>query len=509
MMIRLRSVAVLLVSAIVLSFLAGYRVRGSRTRSPSPATGRQVLYYVDPMNPSFRSKEPGTAPCGMPLEPVYADDAQSGGGSTTASAGNVPVRADRQQLIGVTLDKAQRRAVRQELRLLGRVAVDETRLYRMFSVTEGWVREAGRATTGSIVAKGDILATFYTPEISTTQQTYLSTLATYERVKKTGVNPYDNLQGGTQLQAYEKNLRTLKQSLMNLGMTAEQIEEIEQGREVAPVMQIRAPASGFVLARNLSVGQRFEEGVELYTIADLSRIWVLADVFEGDAALIRAGTRCTVTEPGRGGAHTARVSEVLPQFDATTRTLKVRLEVANSAFALRPEMFVDVEMPIELGPVVVVPKEAILDSGTRRLVFVAKGDGIFEPRAVTTGWRQGDFVEIQSGLQEGESVVTSGNFLLDSESRMRAAGAAGANDAPQAMPAARQVSRIPAGSRREGSTPAAAAKVVDPICGMEVDAAKATAEGLVSTHAGRKYYFCSSSCKRTFDQDPAAPGKKQ
>ncbi len=502
-MIRLRSALIIVATTIVLSFLAGYWLRGSRACVSRPSAGRQVLYYVDPMNPSFRSNEPGTAPCGMPLEPVYADAGAppASEANSASSAGAVSVRADRQQLIGVTLDKAQRKTLHQELRLLGRVAVDEGRLYRLFAVTEGWVREGGRATTGSLVQKGEVLATYYTPEINAPQQTYLSTLATYERVKKTGSNSFDNLQGGTQLQAYEKNVRTLRQSLLNLGMTAEQLAEVEQGHEVAPLVQIRAPAAGFVVARNVSVGQRFNEGTELYTIADLSRVWVQADVFEADAGLVRAGARCRVTQPGHSGAFTARVSDVLPQFDAATRTLKVRVEVDNPGFALRPDMFVDVELPVELGPALVVPQEAVLDSGTRRVVFVQQGDGVFEPRPVTTGWRYGDFVEILSGLHEDEAVVTSGNFLLDSESRMRAAGAVTTTDAPAAQLASLAAEPRPAASGEAG-------QAVDPVCGMEVDRQKARAGGLTASHEGHTHYFCSASCKKAFEQNPSSHGKR-
>jgi len=164
---------------------------------------------------------------------------------------------------------------------------------------------------------------------------------------------------------------------------------------------------------------------------------------------------------------------VLPEFDAATRTLKVRLEAANPGFQLRPGMFVDVTVPVELGPALTVPKDAVLDSGSRQLVFVDKGEGMFEPRRVTTGWRYAGRVEIVKGLMEGERIVTSGNFLLDSESRMRSAGA----------------------------DPLAEVSI-DPICGMEVEHARAKARGLTSVHDGETIYFCNSGCKESFDQDP-------
>jgi RND family efflux transporter MFP subunit len=492
---RSRASLLLLLVVAPLCFYAGYRF--ARPAVGTDTSARRILYYVDPMNPSFRSSEPGIAPCGMPLEPVYAGSVEADGSPATAP-GAVPVRADRQQLIGVTTEVARARTLRHQLRLLGRVAVDESRLYRVSSVTRGWVRDAGPATTGTLARKGDVLAVYYTPDLATPQQTFLSTVATYEKVKETGSNSFDNLQGGTQLATYERNVRTLRQALLNLGMSAEQVDEIARTRQVAPLVEIRAPVTGFVLARNLSPGQRFEEGTELYTIADLSRVWILADAFEGDAHHFKPGMRATVTQPGLGKALAARVSPVLPQFDPATRTLRVRLEADNPGFVLRPDMFVDVEMPVERGPALTVPKEAVLDSGTRRVVYVAKGDGVFEPRKVETGFREGDRVEIISGLTEGERGVTSGNFLLDSESRMRTAGA---EETPEGEAHAHGE------AAHATMDPGATATAVDPICGMSVDRAEARAAGRVSTHQGRDFYFCAPGCKEAFDKDPAAHAK--
>jgi multidrug efflux pump subunit AcrA (membrane-fusion protein)/YHS domain-containing protein len=444
------------------------------------------------MNPSFRSSEPGMAPCGMPLEPVYAEGAGVGSARATPP-GAIPVRADRQQLIGVTLETVGRRTLRHGVRLLGRVAVDEARLHRLNAVTQGWIREVGPATTGSLVKKGEVLAAYYAPEIATPLQNFIYTVETYEKIKQTGSNPYDNQQGGSQLAAYERNIAIGQRTLQNLGMPSEQVDRVRATREFAWLVEIRAPLSGFVLARNVSNGQRFEPSTELYTIADLSLVWILADAFESDSHHFKPGLRATVTHPSLGQTLAARVSHVLPQFDRATRTLKVRLEAENPGFALRPDMFVDVEMPVELGPAITVPKEAVLDSGTRRVVYVDKGEGVFEPRKVETGFRQGDRVEIVSGLAEGERVVTSGNFLLDSESRMRAAGA---EETPEGEDQAHGPARA--------ATVAATAVEKDPVCGMTVDAAEAKAAHRTSTYEGRSYYFCAARCKETFDKDPAA-----
>ncbi len=495
---RLRTVVIALLVLVPLSFYAGYRTNpGSASVETGPG-GRRILYYVDPMNPAFRSSEPGVAPCGMPLEPVYEDAASTPAGGAMAP-GAVAVRADRQQLIGVTLETVGRRTLDHTLRLLGRVEVDEARLFRLNAVTAGWIRDVGAATTGSLVKKGDVLAAYYAPELASPIQNFIYTVETYEKVKETGSNAYDNLQGGGQLAAYERNIETGRQTLVNLGMPVEQIDRVRATQEFAWLVEIRSPTSGFVLARNVSHGQRFDPSTELYTIADLSRVWILADAFEGDAHLFKPGMRARVTQPGLGRTLPARVSPVLPWFDPTTRTLKVRLEMDNPGFVLRPDMFVDVEMPVELGPALTVPKEAVIDSGTRRVVYVATGDGVFEPRRVETGWREGDRVEIVSGLEEGEVVVTSGNFLLDSESRMRAAGD---EESPEGEALAHgEHVHAEADLPDEGED---ATTATDPICGMSVDKAEAEAAGRTSTYEGRTYYFCAPGCKRTFDEDPGA-----
>jgi membrane fusion protein, copper/silver efflux system len=428
---------------------------------------------VDPMNPSFRSPEPGTAPCGMPLEPVYADGPGSGAAGATAP-GAVAVPADRLQLIGVLREPVRSGTLRHTLRLVGSIAPDETRLFRVTAATSGRIREMGTATTGSLVGKGDILGAYYTTETLLPQQNFLRMYETYQKLQEGGTNPYDNFQGGGQLATYWRSVDVARQALMNLGMTAEQIEEIARTRQPAYLVQIRAPASAVVTSRNVSLGQSFDAREDLFTIADLGRVWVLADAFEGQEEFFKSGTRATVTQPGAGRRFAAVVSAVPPRFDAATRTLKVRLDVGNPGLLLRPDMLVDVELPIEVGPAIFLPKGAVLDSGTRRLVFVEQGEGVFVPRTVRTGRRLGEQVEILGGLMEGETVVTSGNFLLDSESRMRTA------------------------------TAAAAGAALDPICGMEVDEAKARAQELVSEHGGTTWFFCSAGCKQAFGRDPKA-----
>jgi YHS domain-containing protein len=268
-------------------------------------------------------------------------------------------------------------------------------------------------------------------------------------------------------------LRLAIDDLLSFGMDEIQIAELARTRKLTPDIELRSPVTGYVLSRSVFPKQRLERGTELYRVADLSRLWVFADLFESDAQYVRAGTAALLSFPFRQGVPIrARISNVLPQLDATTRTLKVRLDIDNQEMTLRPDMFVDVEIAATLPEAVTVPSDAVVDSGLRKLVFVDRGSGYFEPRRVETGWRSDDRVEIVKGLMPGERIVVSGNFLLDSESRMKAA-AMGIVTAE-----------------------------IDPVCGMEVDQTKAKASGRTATYHGTSYSFCSDTCRKRFDATP-------
>jgi Cu(I)/Ag(I) efflux system membrane fusion protein len=449
---RLRTAAGIALAAA--AFAAGFWAAG-RGNAPSAARGeREVLYWVDPMNPSFRSPEPGTAPCGMPLEPVYAD----GGGP--APPGFVSVRPDRQQTIGLKSEPVSRRSGVKTLRLPGRVATDEARLFRIVSVAEGWVRSLGPSETGSRVERDAVLATYFSQETLGAQQSYIYALESLERFVKGGTATRE------QIELNERNARNARQTLLNLGMSETQADAIAAARETSSLLEIRSPTAGFVLERNVSLGQRIDRSTALFTIADLRRVWILADALEADVLSLRPGLEVRVRPAGRTEVLDANVGRALPLFDAATRTFKVRLEADNAGLLLRPGMLVDVEVAVEMPEALTVPASAILDQGRRKSVFLDRGEGLFEPRIVTTGWRADDTVEILAGLEEGDRVVVSGQFLLDSESRMR-------------MP--------------EGPPPA-----VDPICGMSVDPVAAREKGLVFERDGSTHYFCAQGCKDAF-----------
>ncbi len=472
MKIRLNIIGI--TALIIISFLAGMLFKTGRSLDSDGAGARKILYYIDPMHPSYTSPKPGIAPdCGMKLEPVYADGG-SGINTSTETApsapGTVKISADRQQLIGVKVGTVEKRPVHQTIRMLGRVAVDETRIYRINATIDGWITQTYPNATGSFVRKNETLAGFYSPDFLSAQQAYVFALSSKDRV-----GGHDSQLPGrdAQLQQFEINLKQYRDSLKNLGMGDLQIEEMTRTRKTVENVNVASPADGIILARNVSQGQRFEKATELYRIADLSHVWILADVFENEAQFFMPGITAKVTLPNQNRTFTARLSNAVPQFDSASRTLKLRLETDNPDIVLKPDMFVDVELPVNYEPGIAVPVDAVVDTGLRKIVFVDQGGGTFEPRRVATGWRRGGLVEITRGLMNKERIVVAGTFMIDSESRMQAA-AMGIYD--------------------EG--------VMDPVCGMYIDEKKAKAAGRTLRTSGAVHYFCSPECIRDFEKNP-------
>lgn len=428
----------------------------SRSASPKPAAGaRRVLYYHDPMHPAYKSDKPGIAPdCGMQLEPVYSDEEGAAAGPSDGSSappGAVRISAEKQQLIGVRVEEVRKADREVTVRILGRVAADEARLYKINAGSEGLIRETSGVTTGSLVKKEEVLASYFTNDSVTfrNQQNYMNLLG---------------VKGDVALADFAKD--TLKLA----GLSDAQVQEMARTKKLTSTYRITSPVTGLVLARNVSPGQRFDKGFEFYRVADLSSVWVVANVFENDARLLRSVAGATVLHQGR--SFPARRSGVLPEFDPNTRALKVRLEVANADYELRPDMFVDVEFKINVRSAIMAPVGAVLDTGLRKAVFVDRGNGFFEPRKVETGARLGESVVITDGLTPGERIVVSGNFLIDSESRFQLAAA--------------------------GATPAGA---TDPVCGMQLDPSKPAPHQ--AGYNGTTYHFCSESCKIKFVANPA------
>lgn len=454
---RLRLTVLILVLTAA-GFGAGvwYSKRQNGGASQAKGGGRKVLYYVDPMHPAYKSDKPGIAPdCGMKLEPVYEEGgpADSPAPAAAATQGKVlyyqdpqdpkyrsdkpglnpetgndlqpvydtsnvlNISTEKQQLIGVKYASVESVGGVESIRANGKVAQDETKLTRVHPKIEGWIQKVHADFTGQFVKQGDPLLTIYSPEMLATQQEFLLAM-----------NARDAMQKGATREAYENSeilIEAARRRLELWDLSKEQIEEIQQSRKPVRTITLYSPASGYVVSRNAFPSQRVSPETELYMIGDLSRVWILADVFETDLSKIQMGRAATVTLPYENGRTlTAKVSYIQPQLDPQTRTAKIRLEAANPGGKLKPDMFVQVEFQVSVPGRMAVPADAVLNTGLRKTVFVDRGNGDLEPRQVEIGQRFGDRIQIVNGLRAGERVVSSGAFLIDSEAQLKNPGAA-------------------------------------------------------------------------------------
>ena len=468
------TISILLAAGI---FAAGYMANRQPVPVVSSDSAKQLPSYTCPMHPQYRSDRAGDCPiCGMRLE--TANNGDAGNKLKPASPdtpGMVQISAARQQLIGVRTDEVRRAPASHLLRVPGRITVDDQRLYRIIAASDGWILDLGPNTVGRFVRKDQLLASYYTTNLLATERLFLSSMAAPNDGSQREYTTLGTRTAGSAIQQFPVD------SLRGLGMNDIQIEEIHRTRASAPSVNIYSPVAGFVLARNISPRQRFEKGSEFYRIADIGHVWVMTDIFEKDREFVKPGAMATIRYQGR--EFKARMSDALPQLDPQTRTLKTRFELDNPGNCLLPDMFVNVELNVETPAAVTVPSEGVIDSGRRKTVYVEQGNGIFEPRLVETGWRLGDRIQITGGLEPGERIVVSSNFLIDSESRMK-------------LPAAAPVLMT------EKLT---AAK--DPVCGMDVD--PNSPQTLKLQRGGKAFYFCSELCRKGFEANPGKYALKE
>jgi len=427
--------------AVVAAIAASYGV-GRYHSQTGNQTGRHILYYVDPMHPSYKSDKPGIAPdCGMPLVPVFTEDTRNAQPSSSWAqlpAGAVAIDAATERLMGIRVAPVEKTGSTRTVRAIGRVAPEDTRVYRVNSGLDGFIRETYNDSVGMLVKKDQKLASYYSPDVLSVASGFL---AASERVPGAvggdgnRTMPFPGAvskQGVSSMQGYTDRLR-------NLGMSDVQIKRMADSRQLPENIDIVAPADGFILARNISPGQHFDHDMEFYRMADLSRVWVVAEIYEPDAPYLRPGGRARIHLKEEGRQWPARIADSLPQSEAGGGTVKLRLEVDNPKFILRPDMVVDVELPVRVPAAVTVPVDALIDSGARSRVYVEHEEGIFEPREVETGWRFGERVEILRGVLPGERVVVEATFLVDSESRLktpaRGPQPAGTTNKPASVPA--------------------------------------------------------------------------
>ncbi len=683
----------LVIAILITTFVAGFRYSQQGQAGKVSSGSRQILHYVDPMNPANTSKEPGIAPCGMPMEPVYADDPATftgtGTNDTVAALAAVRVKQQTRQLLGVQVDQVVVSPQSYQIRALGRVVPDENKVYALIAGTDGWLGEVHQSTTGSLVNEGQLMAKIRILDYDffTWQQRYLTELGNAgfrevytsprlsrleqrqqelsraeenqtaaagptplqpapetpaERVSPQpmaqhtkdappretkpgdplhGAIPPDALyygskpqgvpeqpepvaekhflsfstsrpsptqqatppnmteadhemhmgppeSGGTQAPVsqghaphasissqtveqkptpaaqpdgfagpptQEAELLSIsprqslyftgqddilyasraRQELMDLGVSNDQLMQLAQTGIYIRFIELRSPVDGLVLSRSITPLQKITRGDECFEVADLATVWVEADIYDQEATLIKPGTVASVRLPNQAARYTATVTEVLPEFDKTDRTLKIRLEMNNPHYRFRPDMFVDVTFQVDIAPALTVPTEAVIDAGIKQVVYVQVDDGVFQPRQVSTGRHLNERVEIVSGLHEGESVVISGTFLIDAESRIKLAALQLMDQPPEE---GAEAAGAPNASATDGEeqampmqpVPRETSVTIDPICGMEVDPAVARAAGLFVEYEGETTYFCSAECAEDFQLSgpPESPARQ-
>jgi multidrug efflux pump subunit AcrA (membrane-fusion protein) len=384
-----------------------------------PAAGeRRVLFYRNPMDPSITSPVPAKDSMGMDYVPVYADEIATAAPGAPDHA-TFEVAASGLQLAGVQTAPVERGSLGRTVRTVGNVLADETRVRHVHTKISGWVERLHVNYTGQYVRAGQPILSVYSPELLASQEEFLRAREVAGRFGSSGLP--EVRRGGEDL------LAAARRRLELFDVPESLIAELERTGTPQRTVTLLAPVSGYVTAKSVVEGHEVQPGEELFTISDLSRVWVEADFYEYEAAGLALGENATVTlayDPTVSLA--GRIAFIYPTLDPATRTLRVRFEFANPGLKLKPGMFADVEVRLDPREGLIIPDSAIIDTGERRLVFVSRGGGVFEPREVKIGVRADGRARVLDGLAEGEEVAVHANFLLDSESRLRAAIASAA-----------------------------------------------------------------------------------
>lgn len=412
---------------LVVGVTAGYWLARSTpvdTSTASPAEPERIpLYYRHPMNPTVTSPVPAKGSMGMDYIPVYASEA-----GTDELAGTVSIDPVVQQNIGVRTAKAELASLSHTVRAVGRIGYDETRITKLHPKIEGWIEELFVDTTGEQVEKDTILLSLYSPRLVASQREYVLALKNNETLKN---SPVEDIRRGA-----EELVQSSRTRLELFDVPEHQIRELEASLAPQKTLHIHSPAAGIVTRIGAREGQHVSPATELYVIADLSRVWAYADIFEYELPWVKVGDEAQMTLAARPGQlFHGQVAYIYPYAESKTRTVKVRIEFDNPSLALKPETFVEITVQAsKQESVTVIPSEAVVRSGSEAQVFVVRSPGKFEPRKVELGLQSGGRVIVLKGVVPGEEIVTSAQFLIDSESKLREAAAKmteiGASDAP-------------------------------------------------------------------------------
>lgn len=397
----------------------------------STQSERKLLYYRNPMGLPDTSPVPKKDPMGMDYIPVYEGEDT---GSNTGT--QISISTEKVQRLGVRTEAVALRTLQRTVRAAGRIEPDERRSYAIAPKFEGYVERLHVNATGQPVGKGQPLFEVYSPELVSAQREYAVAMQGVQAMKNGGNESQESMR-----RLAEASLTRLK----NWDISEDQIKGLAASGETKRTLTFRSPVSGIVTEKKALQGMRFMPGEALYQVADLSSIWVIADIFEQDIGLVKAGAKAQIrinAYPDK--TFSGALTYVYPSMTVETRTVPVRIELANPGHLLKPGMFAEVELPVTAkSAVLTVPTSAVIDSGTRRIVLVQSGKGKFEPREVRTGSRSDQHVEVISGVKDGELVVVAANFLIDAESNLKAA-LGGMTPAPQAAKTGSAVHQVEA-----------------------------------------------------------------
>jgi len=392
---------VIAIAALVVAGSGAFLAGCSPSDHQSPATSRHAAKYHCPMHPTVVSDKKGSCPiCGMDLVPI----GQTGGGhagheSKVPDLAAVSITPEIRQRMGLKFGAVEKRALAREIRTAARIVADETRLHHVTVKIDGYVEKLFAATTGEFVKQGEPLLTIFSPMLVSAQQEYLNAL-----------------KDGGELAA------SAKRRLELWDITGEQIERLAKTGKAERTITLFAPASGWIIERNISAGHKVMAGEQLMVLADLSEVWADANVYQSDLPFVKLAMPVELTvSAAPDKTFTGKVSFVAPTLDAETRTVKVRMAVPNPDLRLKPEMWATARLAFELGEKLAIPTAAVMRTGERAYAFKDGGEGKLVPVEIKLGARSAGWWEVLSGLEAGDKVVTSANFLVDSESQLKAA----------------------------------------------------------------------------------------
>jgi len=335
----------------------------------------------------------------------------------------VEISPEQQKLIGVKTDKVAIRSLQKIIRAVGRLEADERKLATVNAKIEGWIEKLYVEVTGSYIKKGQPLAEIYSPELIATQQEFLNALKwakqSADSRQEKDKNSSTDL-SGLIAQDAAATLGASRQRLLLWDISAEQIKNIEESGKTIRTLTLYSPANGFITQKMAVSGMKVMPGEKLFDVADLSSIWVIADIYENELPLIKVGNRALITLaylPGK--EFSSQIDYIYPSISAETRTVKIRLKLNNPNYQLKPQMFANVELKINLGKKLMIPESAVIDTGKGMVAYVDLGNGAFEPREIKAGLRSDGYIEVLRGLKNGDKVVSAANFLVDSEAQLK------------------------------------------------------------------------------------------